>query len=581
MFVLGVAYARKGDPTRAADMLNRVLDAEPRSYETLISLSTVYRDCGNLVDAIDLGLRAVQVRPDQAHAYNHLGRCYLSARRLSEAADAFTRAAQLQPGVAAAFYNLGKTRQLEGKDGEAADAFGRAVGLSPTLENHLAFGQSLLNLCDFDGALACAERCVDLYETSAAAHLLLCGALTELNRIPEAESHLQRAVELDKDGKEALQIAARQRPLGHVEEANDNLRRAIELNPLQITAYDALMHNQRVTEKDRPLVGKMRTLLEQKGLAPTELVSVHYGLGKALEDLGEYEESMRHYDEANRLSRQLKFGDVGFDEARYAQRIGQMIEAFPSRGPLSNPASSSLPVLIVGMMRSGTTLAEQILSSHPEVEPAGEQLFWSRNWMRALPDGQQSLNEEVASTLGNEYFQLLREIGPHAARVTDKMPGNYMFAGFIHLALPNARIIHMRRLPIDTCLSIWATPNHMPHEGGNQKAGIAFVYKQYLRLMEHWRGILPSDRFLEIDYEELVSDRERLTRSMVEFCGLEWDEACLHPERNDRTVLTPSAWQVRQPVYRTSVERWRRFESCLGEFEELIDLHHPSMAAIR
>jgi hypothetical protein len=132
----------------------------------------------------------------------------------------------------------------------------------------------------------------------------------------------------------------------------------------------------------------------------------------------------------------------------------------------------------------------------------------------------------------------------------------------------------MRRNSADTALSIWATPNHAPSEGGHEKAGIVFMYRQYLRLMEHWRKVLPADRLLEVDYEELVADRERVTRQMVDFCGLEWDDACLEPERNPRAVSTLSVWQVRQPVYRTSVERWRKFEPWLGEFKKLLEVHH-------
>jgi hypothetical protein len=152
------------------------------------------------------------------------------------------------------------------------------------------------------------------------------------------------------------------------------------------------------------------------------------------------------------------------------------------------------------------------------------------------------------------------------------MPGNCMFCGLIYQALPNARIIHMRRSPVDTCLSIWATPNQGPSEGGHNKSDLVFSYKEYLRLMAHWRSVIPADRFLEVDYEELVSNREEVTRAMVAFCGLEWDEACLHPEQNHGAVSTPSLWQVRQPVYKTSIERWKKFEPWLGELKELVVL---------
>jgi hypothetical protein len=384
--------------------------------------------------------------------------------------------------------------------------------------------------------------------------------------LEEAESNLSRAIALDPEGKEAFQVAHRQRPLGHIEAANENLRLAIQKNPRQIQAYDALIQNQRTTEADRELIDQMEALLAEESLAPTELISLHYSLGKAREELGEFEASMRSYNEANRLTRDLKMGQAPFDRERYSAHVDELIRRFldsePHRGAVSE---SNLPILIVGMMRSGTTLAEQILSSHPDVAAAGEQLFWSLNWRRDEPAGQ----------LGREYMEVLQAVCPGAGRITDKMPGNCMFAGLIHAALPGAKIVHIRRNPLDNCLSIWATPNHMPHEGGHVKSDIAFVYREYLRLMARTRAVLPADCFLEIDYEELVSDQESVTRRMVEFCGLDWDEACLRPQDNRRTVLTPSAWQVRQPIYKSSIARWQKFEPYLGDFRELVGLQHP------
>jgi hypothetical protein len=476
--------------------------------------------------------------------------------------------------------------------GKTAEAFEKAVRIAPTAENLLAYGQMLLTLCDFDGALGCGSHCISAFPGSAAAQLLVCGALTELGRNSEAEAHLRCAIELDPEGREAVQIATRQRPLGFIDEANDNLRRAIEQNPQPVFIFGALMQNTKATEQDRKLVDNMRGLLEKGSLSPTELASLHYGLGKALSDLEEYQDSMHHYDEANRITRLLKFGTARFDRAAYAARVDRVIEQFGSKAegsgglPSADPGrpnqssssherpahnASAPPILIVGMMRSGTSLMEQILSSHSDVAGAGEQLFWSRNWQRAVRNEGQDLDPEVAKTLGEEYTDHLEKFAGLATRVTDKMPGNYMFLGLIRLALPDARIVHVRRSPVDTCLSIWTTPNHMPHEGGHDKGDIAFVYAQYLRLMEHWRSILPSDRFLEVEYEMLVSEPEPEVRRILSFCGLPWDEACLRPQENRRLVNTPSAWQVRQPLYRTSVERWRKFEPWLGEFSELLE----------
>lgn len=576
-FLLGVSSARLGEHAVAVSMLRQVLEAEPKSFEALVSLSTVYREIGQWDDAIAIGRRVVEVRPNDPTSHNNLGRSLLASRRLSEAAASFGQAIGLQPNFAAAHHNLGKTRQLEGRDGDAAKSFARAAALAPTLDNLMALGHMLLTLCDYEGAADCAKKCVEFHPNSPAAHLLYCGALTEQGELLEAERYLHRAIELDPEYKEALQTAIRQRPLGFIDEANENLRRALDQNPRLVSAFDALMQNQKATEPDRRLIESMRSVLDQGGLSETELVSLHYGLGKGLEDLKEFEAAMSHYNHANRLTHRIKFGDVLFDETRYQDHVSRLIDCFSSKphGPIT-PESSDLPVLIIGMMRSGTSLVEQVLSSHADVVGAGEQLFWTGNWSRALPSGSESLQWTEVERLGAEYVERLRTFGPTSKRMCDKMPGNYMFAGLIQLALPNARFIHIRRNPVDTCLSIWATPNHMPHEGGNDKGNIVFVYKQYLRLMEHWRKTLPPDRLLDVDYEALVTEQERVIRSMVTFCGLEWDDACLSPHKNKRIVATPSAWQVRQPFYGSSVSKWRHFEPWLGEFQELTQLAHPT-----
>ena len=572
LFLAGVACARLGDPLRAEEMFRRLLDIEPQAYEALISLSTLYREGGRLDDSIDLAQRAIGIKPGDAQAFNNLGLSLLAARRLEEAARAFIQALSIQPNFASAHYNLGKTKQLEGKDGESARAFYGAASINPSPEHLLALGQMLLTLCDYGAALDCARRFVSLHPNSASGHLLLCGALIESGDFESAESHLAFAEKLDPERREALHFAARQRPLGHIKEANENLRKAISQNPSQVPAYDALVQNERITESDRPLVAQMLRLLSSSDLSPTERVSLNYGLGKAHDDLREYEIAMSHYDEANRLTRLLKFGDRPFDEVRYQSHVDEMIALASTMAAESKSrVESRLPILIIGMMRSGTTLAEQILSSHRDVSAAGEQLYWTQNWSRAV-------SGVPIGDLGREYIESLQKFGPESRHITDKMPGNYMFAGLIHLATPNAQMIHIRRNPVDTCLSIWATPNHMPHEGGNHKGNIAFVYLQYLRIMEHWCLTLPQDRLLEIDYEELVSHPERVTRRMLEFCGLEWDEACLRPHENKRLVATPSAWQVRQPVYGSSVERWRRFEPWLGDFNQLLHVSNTPLS---
>ncbi|MGH7111807.1 MAG: sulfotransferase family protein, partial [Stellaceae bacterium] len=228
------------------------------------------------------------------------------------------------------------------------------------------------------------------------------------------------------------------------------------------------------------------------------------------------------------------------------------------------------PLLIVGMPRSGTTLVEQIVSAHPEIGAGGELTFWNDTALPLARAGAGEIAPAEIERIAREYLALLRRLAPGAARVTDKMPANFRWLGLIHLTVPQARIIHCRRDPIDTCLSNYFAYFSRLHPHSCDRADLVFYYREYLRLMAHWRTVLPPERYLEIDYEELVADRERMTRRLIAFTGLEWDDACLRPERNDRAVYTASSWQARQPVYGTSVRRWRHYEPWLGELRQLL-----------
>jgi hypothetical protein len=223
------------------------------------------------------------------------------------------------------------------------------------------------------------------------------------------------------------------------------------------------------------------------------------------------------------------------------------------------------------MPRSGTTLVEQIVSSHPEVGAGGELNFWNERgavWHRS---GGAQPQAGFVSRAAADYQRALRSIAPRAARVTDKMPFNFLWAGLIHLAFPRATIVHCRRTAIDTALSIHQTHFHPTLAFPTGGADLVAYFRSYQRLTEHWRRVLSPERFIEIDYEHLTQTPERVIKGLIAACGLPWHESCLHPERNPRAVKTPSKWQTRQPIYRHSVARWRRYEPYLGALRQLID----------
>jgi hypothetical protein len=282
---------------------------------------------------------------------------------------------------------------------------------------------------------------------------------------------------------------------------------------------------------------------------------------------------MQSYDEAQRLASVSRFGSRPFDAEGYRAGIAEIRASFPVESEVNrfNPGvDTDLPILIVGMIRSGTTLTEQILSSHPDVGAAGEHPYWKMHGGSAAALTKLAADPARAGRVAQGYVEALKKVSPGERYVTDKLPGNYLRLGLIHAALPNARIIHCRRRPLDTTFSIYTTPNRSAPSFSHSKEALVFAYRQYLELMSHWREVLPTDRFLEIDYEHLVHDPRPVVERVLAFCRLEWDEGCLHPERNANEVATPSLWQVRQPIYQSSVERWRNYEPWLGALRELI-----------
>jgi hypothetical protein len=220
------------------------------------------------------------------------------------------------------------------------------------------------------------------------------------------------------------------------------------------------------------------------------------------------------------------------------------------------------------MIRSGTSLLEQILSSHPAITGAGELPFWHQHAAEAYDASGHPAPERLAN-LARAYRDELARLGPGALRVTDKLPHNYAMLGLIHIAFPEARMIHVRRDPADNCLSVYTTAYQRPPVFAHHRDNIVFAYRQYQRLVAHWRAAMPPDRWIEVDYEDLIRDREGWTRRLIDFAGLEWDDACLRHETNRRAVRTPSLWQVRQPLYTTSIARWKRFAPDIPEFAAL------------
>ena len=499
-----------------------------------------------------------------------------NAGRLAEAMSSYKEIVQLDPRSSQAHQNLGMLWLRSGRPAEAVASLQRALELRPGSDPALrGFVDRLQAEAPTPDALRACRKLSRTADSALKRRYYLAKALALEAKPDEAERELERLLAAATPLMPPLQVAAARQLLaqllsarGMFEEAARCLTQAVESQPI---AFQQLTGVKRMTEADRPLIDRVRRLVESPELDLAPRIHMNFGLGKALDDLGEYAEAIRHYEAANGL----RANSTRVNRAEVATWFDTIITSFTAeafaraRQNLTRPGypDGDLPVFIVGMPRCGSTLLEQILSSHPAVAGGGELTFWLERF-----SGWNGANVDLLelTKFAESYLAELRRIGPGALRVIDKELANYQILGLLRLALPEARIIHCRRNPVDTCLSIFFADFETRHDYAWDRGDLAFYFRQYERLMEHWRRVLPADRFIEVEYERLIADREAESRRLVAFCGLDWNDSCLAPERNGRLVKTTSLWQARQPVYETSVERWRRYEPWLGELRELL-----------
>lgn len=386
----------------------------------------------------------------------------------------------------------------------------------------------------------------------------------------EAERHIRTALDLEPDNPHYHQsLGAILVQLGRMGEAEAAVRRAIALKPDFAEAYYRLSLFTKPREDD-PLIGEIERLLHEGTLGREDRCFLHFAAGKFYDDLADYDRAFAHFERANALSGRQ------FSVRRYQRYVDDLIEAFPQEifGARSAAGSASeVPVFVVGMPRSGTSLVEQILASHPRVYGAGELTdihSITATFPRyapgraAYPGCLASVDDEVISGFAEAYLRRVGGLAPEAERIVDKNPMNFEHLGLIALMFPGARIVHCRREPVDTCLSCYFQQfGHRHLHFTYNLAHLGGFYRAYERLMAHWAAVLPAD-LLEVRYEDVVADTDGAARRLLDFCGLAWDPACAEFHRNPRPVQTSSLWQVRQPIYKRSVARWRHYEAHLG-----------------
>jgi tetratricopeptide (TPR) repeat protein len=609
---LAEMYRQKGMLPEGEEAAQRAVTMDPTLVSGWNNLGILLQEAGKLQQSSVCLEKVVALDPDSAEAQNNLGNTLRLLGRMDHAQSCYRRALALNPSYAEAHSNLAFLLSTQGSYDEAAQYARTAIDLSPrfvdaylnltevemarqrydaalrVLDMLNAFAaqhpavltaraKALRQIAHTDEALPIAQQAVAMAPRSAEAHNTLALVLHDLGRTDEALCEYEKAAVLPGTVAEAAMTGCGTvlAEAGRRDEALAAFNRALDRFPGSIHALAARADLRTFNANDPDIQVMEAHLAEGERRPLTERIATHFALGKAYLDFNDGERAFRHLDAGNRHKR----ASLDYDNATTGQWMERTRAIFtPDRfarlGGFGAP--STLPVFVVGMPRSGTTLIEQIVSSHPLVAGAGELsalrltvegagLF--PDWVQALDDA----NAEAAlRQCGQAYLSRVTPLAQGRQRLVDKMPGNFFYAGLIPLILPGARIIHVRRDPVDTCLSCYTKLFAGQQSFAYDLAELGVFFRLYERLMAHWREILPPGAFIETDYEVVVDDTESEARRLIGFLDLPWDDACLDFHNNRRVVRTASTNQVRQPIYKTSKGRGRAYARYLGPLLEAL-----------
>jgi tetratricopeptide (TPR) repeat protein len=538
--------------------------------------------------------RALHLRSDSATALLMLAEAAIHRGEPAEAVTSVRFALAIEPTNAIAHFTLGRALHLIGDARAAADSYRKAVSLRSSFalaHNNLAL--ALCDLRDYEEAIAAGQAAIRLAPDNADANATVGWAFFKIRKLPEAEAALRAALSLNPNHYKAINaLGGTLHMLGQSEEAASCFRRAVELEPNAVSGWQGLgsilisfghfeeaekcylrvldiapdcgeaYSGLAICSKQIPAefhLERMGDILGNAELPLGQRMSAGFALGKKLDDKGQYDDAFAAYQQANKLALELaRLNRSIYDPGRHREEVDGLIEVFTERffqNSVNSRNHSELPVFVVGLYRSGTTLTEQILSSHRDIFGAGELLDVIHLASEILPDlsGISSLSSQVLEREAGRHISFLSKKSSGSLRVVDKRPENIFLLGLIALLFPGARVINCHRDPRDNVLSCYF------HSNQADLLGCASRYIQTERLADHWRRTLPL-KMLDVQYEALVSDIEGQARRMISFLGLEWDPTCLSFFETERSVQTPSMWQVRQPIYASSVGRWKKYE---------------------
>jgi tetratricopeptide (TPR) repeat protein len=580
LFRLATIRAREGQLDLAMQLFRQAMAVDPNSADAPAGLGAVLTVAGRHDEAIACYERALSIDAEHAGAHNAFGATLHALGRSEEAIPRFERAIAIRPAYAEAHFALANVLQGAGRPLEAINHYEKVISLQPRhTEAYNNLANVLQRLGRFEEAVTRYGLALAINPDYADASFNLGNALLALNRNEEAIAQNEKVLRLNPMRVEAHNnIGVALQALGRIEEAGLAYDRALQIAPRQLATHLNVAYLRRFSADD-PRLGVLEKLADEMPAFDADgQIALHFALAKAYADLQQVERSFGHLRQGNALKRR----QLAYDE-REVLDVFERIRTVFTRDLIERKSgagdASPAPVFVLGMPRSGTTLVEQILASHSGVYGAGEIEALSRtvagfrsrqSTIGEFPEMVSAMSSQDLRDIGSGYVGLIRSLAPKMQRIVNKMPLNFIFIGLIHLTMPNARIIHTRRDPVDTCLSCFSLLFTGNQPFTYDLGELGRYYRSYAALMDHWREVLPKGVMIDVQYETLVDDLEGQARALIAHCGLEWEEACLAFHKTKRPVQTASAVQVRAPVYRTSIGRWRQYDKFLQPLLEAL-----------
>lgn len=567
---LGITEFERRDFAAAEGLYRRALEVRPNFPEALNNLGNALKAQGRTEEALTFYQEALDKRPNYAEAHNNYGAALRTLQRLDEAEAAFRKAVLCKANYVEAYNNLALTLWDKERVDEALSILSRSMAMQPDrVEPLMLMATLLLEQSKPQGALAAAQKVLKMQPDHLSALNLLGRVYRDLEDLEKSIEYCNKALAIRPDYPEALNnLGISLMEIGDLKGAEEALSKAKAQQPDSLRTLINLAAAKKFKEGD-PDIAKLEEAAGRLSTMPEDQqMSLHYALGKALDDVKRYHEAFEHFMAGAKLKRKTLKYDEGAT-LRLFDRIRQVFtpKLLQEKTGLSSHRGENL-IFIIGMPRSGSTLTEQIIASHPKVYAAGE-IKLLHQAMQSIdqvfggnvryPELMHLLEQQQIDQLANHYLTHLPKPPKRKSHFTDKMLTNYYYVGLLHLAFPESRIIHTRRHPADTCISCFSKlfREDMPYTYDLQEA--ARYYRRYTELMNYWHRLLPPDRILDVHYELVVQDLEGQARRLLDYCGLGWDERVLEFHKTERPVKTASVTQVRQPIYSTSTERWRNY----------------------